>query len=167
MNKKLAINELTFKVTSCNVLNGEFCKNKEGGKCCCMDALSLEALKEVETRETLKDETLELICTAINDCDNMTGMERTSETLRAALADLEKINMKAEPDKSYFFLKDLSEGCVDAIITAKTSTAEKIAEAINVAKANNSTYEWDDIVDALPDDCEIVSKWDGIEDIWY
>lgn len=106
---------------------------------------------------------LELICAAINDCDNA-QMKQTSETLRAALADLEKVNK--EESKSYFFLKDLAEGCVDAVIIAKTSTAEDIKEAIMKAK-ENPEYKWEDLVNALPDDCEIVDKWSGIEEIYY
>lgn len=91
-------------------------------------------------------------------------MKQTAETLRAALADLEKVNK--EESKSYFFLKDLAEGCVDAVIIAKTSTAEDIKEAIMKAK-ENPEYQWEDLVNTLPDDCEIVDKWSGIEEIYY
>lgn len=38
----------------------------------------------------IKEETLELLCAAINDCDNA-KMAQTSETLRALLTDLEKL----------------------------------------------------------------------------
>ena len=38
----------------------------------------------------IKEETLELLCAAINDCDNA-KMTQTSETLRALLSDLEKL----------------------------------------------------------------------------
>lgn len=37
-----------------------------------------------------KSEALELICTAINDCDNA-GMKHTSETLQVALKELEDL----------------------------------------------------------------------------
>ena len=73
---------------------------------------------------------------------------------------------KVEAKKKFYFLKDLYDGSVDAVIIAKTSTAEEIAEAIMQTKEKDG-YEWADIVDALPEDCEIYDRWSDIKDIWY
>lgn len=67
--------------------------------------------------------------------------------------------------KKVYFLKDLGEDCVDAVIIATTSTLEEIQDAIYKAKENDD-YTWDDLVDALPDDCEIYNKWNS-EVIYY
>ena len=66
-----------------------------------------------------------------------------------------------------YLLKDLAEGCVDAVITAETSTEEDISEAIYRAKEKED-YQWDDLVDELPEDCTIYDVWSRkIKDIYY
>ena len=66
---------------------------------------------------------------------------------------------------SIYFLKDLSEGCVDAVIIAKSSTKEDIENAISEAKKNDG-YIWDDIKENLPGDCEVHDRWSN-EEIYY
>lgn len=56
-----------------------------------------------------------------------------------------------------FLLKDMEERTIDAVIISKTSTAEEIQSAIDRAREIED-YQWDDIVEALPDDCEIISS---------
>lgn len=68
-------------------------------------------------------------------------------------------------NKRVYFLKEISEGCIDAVIIATKSTKKEIEKAISKAKRNNA-YTWDDIVEALPDDCEIYDKWNE-EEICY
>lgn len=63
-----------------------------------------------------------------------------------------------------YFLKDLCEDCIDAIIIAETSTKEDIEKAIEKSKQVDE-YQWDDLVEALPDDCTIYDKWSN--DIVY
>lgn len=70
-------------------------------------------------------------------------------------------------EKNYFFLKALSTDDVDAIIISETSTADDITAAINQVKNDIPDYQWPDIVNGLPDDCEIISKWDNVENIYY
>ena len=60
--------------------------------------------------------------------------------------------------KRVYFLKDLSENCVDAVIIATKSTKEDIEKAIKKAK-KIKYYTWDDLVAALPNDCEICDRW--------
>ena len=64
-----------------------------------------------------------------------------------------------------YFLKDIAEDCVDAVIIAETSTKNEIEDAILDAKQNDE-YQWQDIVDALPDDCTIHDKW-SCDTVWY
>ena len=65
-----------------------------------------------------------------------------------------------------YFLRDISEDCIDAVIIATTSTKKEIEDAINKAKLNDDSYTWDDIVAALPKDCEIFDRWNE-EEIYY
>lgn len=67
--------------------------------------------------------------------------------------------------KRIYFLKDMSENCVDAVIIATKSSKKEIEEAIVKSKQNDD-YTWDDIVKALPDDCEIYDRWNE-EEIYY
>lgn len=64
-----------------------------------------------------------------------------------------------------YFLKDMSEDCVDAVIIAKKSTKKDIEKAIKKAKQNDE-YIWEDILKELPNDCEIYDRWNS-EIIWY
>ena len=64
-----------------------------------------------------------------------------------------------------YFLKDMSEDCVDAVIIAKKSTKEEIGNAIIEAKKIDC-YSWDDILNSLPSDCQIYDRWNS-EVIWY
>ena len=64
------------------------------------------------------------------------------------------------------FLKDLSECCVDAVIIAETSAKEDIQEAINTMKAEKSEHQWEDLLEALPDDCTVYDRW-GSEEVYY
>lgn len=64
-----------------------------------------------------------------------------------------------------YFLKDMTEDCVDAVIIAKTSTAKEVEDAICRAKENED-YTWDNILNELPSDCNIYDRWNG-EIIWY
>lgn len=72
---------------------------------------------------------------------------------------------KLNDNLNIFFLKDMSEDCVDAVIIAKTSTKEEIENAIKSAKQIGN-YTWEDIIDALPYDCEIYDRWSS-ETIYY
>lgn len=64
-----------------------------------------------------------------------------------------------------YFLKDMSEDCVDAVIIAKKSTKKDIEKAIKKAKQNDK-YIWEDILNELPNDCEIYDRWNS-EIVWY
>ena len=67
-----------------------------------------------------------------------------------------------------YFLKDLSEDCVDAVIIAKESSRIKIEESIMRAKQKHEDdYQWEHLVSELPSDCEIYDKWTHIESIYY
>ena len=68
--------------------------------------------------------------------------------------------------KKIFLLKDLSEDSVDAVIIAETSTEEEIESAICKAKEKDD-YQWEDLVEALPDDCQIYDKWADLKNIYY
>lgn len=67
--------------------------------------------------------------------------------------------------KRIYFLKDMSEDCVDAVIIATKSTKDEIENAIDNAKQIDD-YTWDDITEALPEDCEIYDIWNE-EEIYY
>ena len=67
--------------------------------------------------------------------------------------------------KKVYFLKDMCEDCVDAVIIATVSTKEEIEQAITEAKQSDC-YAWEDILNALPMDCEVYDRW-GSEVIYY
>lgn len=66
-------------------------------------------------------------------------------------------------------LQDLSEGTTDAVIISKNSTSEEIQEKINEAKEQKEyDWQWEDLEEALPGDCEIVTCWSGnLNKIYY
>lgn len=69
-----------------------------------------------------------------------------------------------------FLLKDLCEDCVDAVIISQNNniTAQEIQESINNTKAKNlHDWTWEDIVDNLPQCCEIYDRWQDLETITY
>lgn len=69
-----------------------------------------------------------------------------------------------------FLLKDLCEDCVDAVIISKNDniTAQEIQNGIDKMKAvTDYDWQWNDIVESLPQDCEIYDKWQDLETITY
>lgn len=61
-----------------------------------------------------------------------------------------------------FLLKDLCEDCVDAVIISKNDnmTAENIQKNIDKMKEQKEyDWQWEDIVESLPQDCEIYTRW--------
>ena len=64
-------------------------------------------------------------------------------------------------------LKDLSDGCADAVIIAEISTAKDIDLAIKKMKENTLYPEWDDYVNCLPMDCVVCDKWGSLEEVYY
>lgn len=67
---------------------------------------------------------------------------------------------------SVIFLTDLSEDTVDAVIITETSTAEEVEVAIQKAKEDNEDYQWDDLINSLPEDCKVYDRWSN-EEIYY
>lgn len=72
---------------------------------------------------------------------------------------------KTNYENNIYFLKDLDEGCIDAVVIAKTSTKEQIQDAIYKARQTEH-YTWDNILDHLPEDCQVYDKW-NFETIYY
>lgn len=71
-------------------------------------------------------------------------------------------------DEKIVVLKDLEEGCADAVIISSFASGKEIETAINDAKANNDEWQFEDLVAALPNHCELITKWSGdIEEIYY
>lgn len=68
-------------------------------------------------------------------------------------------------NKKVYFLKDLEENCVDAVIIAETSTSEDIRNAIYKLKEKEG-YTWHDLLQSLPSDCILYDKWHS-ESIYY
>lgn len=67
-----------------------------------------------------------------------------------------------------FLLNDLETGETDAVIIAESSTVDQIQKAIVGAKAEKeSEWQWEDVEAALPEDCEIVSRWSDLEIVVY
>lgn len=64
------------------------------------------------------------------------------------------------------FLKDFEEGTIDGVILAKKSTMEDIQEVIDNVKMEVENYDWTDIEQALPDDCELLWVNNG-EVVYY
>lgn len=61
-----------------------------------------------------------------------------------------------------FLLKDWCEDCVDAVIVSKNDnmTAENIQKNIDKMKEQKEyDWQWEDIVESLPQDCEIYTRW--------
>lgn len=69
-----------------------------------------------------------------------------------------------------FLLKNLCEDCVDAVIISKgdNTTSQEIQKCIDKMKEDKfCDWQWDDIVNSLPQDCEIYDKWQDLEYIIY
>lgn len=64
-------------------------------------------------------------------------------------------------------LKDLSEGCVDAVIVTETSTAKDIERCLKRMRRDIEFPEWDDYVNCLPSDCVVYHKWGNLEEVYY
>lgn len=65
-----------------------------------------------------------------------------------------------------YLLKDLEDNSADAVIIAKKSTTKDIEKAISKAKKIDA-YTWEDIINALPSDCEIYDRWNDLKEIYY
>lgn len=68
-------------------------------------------------------------------------------------------------DKRVYFVKDTSDNCIDAVIIATKSKKKDIEKAIRKVK-KIECYTWDDLVAALPSDCEIYDRWNE-EEVYY
>lgn len=63
-----------------------------------------------------------------------------------------------------YFLKDIEEGCVDAVIITTHSKIE-VQEILNEVREMED-FEWSDIVNALSNDCMMFDRWSN-ESIYY
>ena len=69
-----------------------------------------------------------------------------------------------------YFLKDLSEDYIDAVIISKDDniTAKDIQKNIDKMKGQKEyDWQWVDIVNCLPQGCEIYDRWQYDEFITY
>lgn len=69
-----------------------------------------------------------------------------------------------------YFLKDLSEDYIDAVIISKDDnvTAKDIQKNIDKMKEQNECdWQWEDIVNCLPQGCEFYDRWQNNEFITY
>ena len=69
-----------------------------------------------------------------------------------------------------YFLKDLSEDYIDAVIISKNDniTAKDIQKNIDKMKEQNEhDWQWEDIVNCLPQGCEFYDRWQNNEFITY
>ena len=64
-----------------------------------------------------------------------------------------------------YFLKDLAEDCIDAVIITETSTKKDIIDAIGRAKQKED-YTWEDMINEFPNDCTVYDRW-GCNVIYY
>ncbi len=58
-------------------------------------------------------------------------------------------------------LNDLEEGVTDAVIVTKETTAEEVEDIIYKVKESDSEWQFDDIINNLPEDCKVFSRWSG------
>ena len=68
--------------------------------------------------------------------------------------------------QKYVVLKDMCEGTVDAIILYETSTVEEIQRCIDEMKENIPDYQWEDLLNCLPEDCVVYDRFSG-EELYY
>ena len=69
-----------------------------------------------------------------------------------------------------YFLKDLSEDYIDAVIISKDDnvTAKDIQKSIDKMKEQNEhDWQWEDIANCLPQGCEFYDRWQNNEFITY
>lgn len=64
-------------------------------------------------------------------------------------------------------LKDLEENNVDAVILAKISTADEIQLCIDRMKKDNDMYDFEDLLNCLPKDCDVYHRWEILEEVYY
>ena len=70
-------------------------------------------------------------------------------------------------NKNIFFLKDLDEDCVDAVIITEATKQEIENIIAKVKEERSGEYQWEDFINAMPEDTEIYDKWNHIESIYY
>ena len=68
-------------------------------------------------------------------------------------------------EEKVYFLKDLAEDSVDAVVIATTTTQEELQEAIYKVKSNDE-YSWEDLIAGLPKDCKVYDRW-GSRMVYY
>ena len=65
-------------------------------------------------------------------------------------------------------LEDYENDKVDAVIISETNTKEDINCIITQVKANNpENWTIDDIIEALPNDCEVWTRWQDLGIAYY
>jgi hypothetical protein len=64
-------------------------------------------------------------------------------------------------------LKDLEENNVDAVIITETSTADEVQLYIDRMKKDNDMYDFEDLLNCLPNDCVIYHRWEILEEVYY
>ena len=67
-----------------------------------------------------------------------------------------------------FTLRDSINSDVDAIIITQTTDRDELQDIIDEVKANNDDWQFADIENALPEDCEVYAAWaDEFNSVWY
>ena len=61
-------------------------------------------------------------------------------------------------------LRDLEDGCVDGVITSFETTTEELQEIIREVR-NKEDFQWDDLIDSLPKDCTLYSRWTELKEL--
>ena len=65
-------------------------------------------------------------------------------------------------------LRDSMSSGVDAVILTRETTVDDVQEIIYNVKENNDEWQFDDIVDALPGDCDVYAAWSNdFNNVWY
>lgn len=68
--------------------------------------------------------------------------------------------------QNIFFLSDIDENNIDAVIISSTSTKSDIEKAIHNVKLSVEDYTLDNIIENLPSDCKLYHRWSS-ETVYY
>jgi hypothetical protein len=69
--------------------------------------------------------------------------------------------------ENIILLKSLSDNDVNAIIISETTSGDDIQKIIDEVKSENEEWQCDDILNRLPDDCEVYVTWGCTETVYW
>lgn len=153
VNKKIEISYLENGILSLAQYQYRYIARNENG--------NLLLFKKEPKKESLywTDRTFDWISLGCTDAFNFIKWEDDKAWSVGTLRFNTEVKSENKKYHSYF-LTDLDDGCVDAVILSRTSTKDDIEKAIMKTK-EIADYVWKDLLENLPQDCIVIDKWNS------